>query len=158
MSVSNDTFAIRAKMECVKQGLSHRELSVISGIPYWTIAGWFRKTDPATPSYANKVVIASVLGIPVDEPDKFCCIDKDILRDNVRLLMAVNFISSRDLAANLGIRESTVTSWWSKKSGISVETIPKIAKFFRVDPDDLFNPDLITVTLHTTRGDVDVIT
>ncbi len=64
-----------------------------------------------------------------------------ISSDNVKLLIAVNNLSVRQLADQIGIAPTTLNDSLKSKKGIAIDSLIKIADYFKITVTDLCDPE-----------------
>ena len=73
--------------------------------------------------------------------------------DNIRLLLLQNKISVRQLAEEIGIAPTTLNDSLKSKKGIPIDSLIKIADFFKITVNDLCNPFLVNFETSSLNND-----
>ena len=71
---------------------------------------------------------------------------------NMRYCRKQNGISQKDFAKEIGVAQSTVHSWESKRTSVTVPHARKIAKYFGIDFEEFCDVDLEKRDLELTGG------
>lgn len=138
-------------------GLTRRDLAERSGLSVYTIRDVMNMPRKNTPETINRICWA--LRMTPEEltgdADFFVYNDKEIdnFAENLKMLMAVNFVNQTDLQKTLHFSKGSISLWINGYCKPSPSACVKLAKFFKIEPEDLFVEDLVEVRIR--RGNHD---
>lgn len=76
-----------------------------------------------------------------------------ISSNNIKLLLVKNKISIRHLSEKIGVAPTTLSDSLKSKKGIPIDTLIKIADYFKITVNDLCNPFLINFETFNLNSD-----